>query len=97
MFHFSRTKRDRRAFISSTMYLSLMMIGAAFGLYPALLPSITNPALDLTIHNARSGSYALHVGLIWWGFGMLLAFTYFAIVYWMFRGKVDLDSEGYGH
>jgi cytochrome d ubiquinol oxidase subunit II len=94
---FSFTQRDQRAFASSTVYLSLMMIGAAYGLYPALLPSITDPALDLTIHNARSGSYALHVGLIWWGFGMLLAFTYFGIVYWMFRGKVDLNSEGYGH
>jgi len=28
---------------------------------------------------------------------MLLAFGYFSTVYWMFRGKVDLDSEGYGH
>ena len=97
IFYFSRTQRDHRSFLSSTAYLSLMMIGAAYGLYPALLPSITDPALDLTIHNARSGSYALHVGLIWWAFGMLLAFTYFGIVYWLFRGKVDLDAEGYGH
>ena len=97
MFTFSYTQRDRRAFAASTTYLSLMMIGAAYGLHPALLPSITDPALDLTIYNARSGSYALHVGLIWWSFGMLLAFTYFGIVYWMFRGKVDLNSEGYGH
>ena len=97
MFHFSRTQRDARAFASSTTYLILMMVGAAFGLYPALLPSITDQALDLTIHNASSGPYALHVGLIWWAFGMLLAFGYFSTVYWMFRGKVDLDSEGYGH
>jgi cytochrome bd ubiquinol oxidase subunit II len=97
MFHFSRRQHDGRAFASSAIYLTLMMIGAAFGLYPALLPSITDPALDLTIYNASSGPYALHVGLIWWGLGMLLAFGYFSTVYWMFRGKVDLDSEGYGH
>jgi cytochrome bd ubiquinol oxidase subunit II len=97
MFHFSRKQSDGRAFASSTTYLVLMMLGAAFGLYPALLPSITDPTLDLTIYNARTGPYALHVGLIWWCFGMLLAFTYFTTVYWMFRGKVDLTSEGYGH
>jgi cytochrome d ubiquinol oxidase subunit II len=97
MFHFSRKQSDGRAFASSATYLVLMMLGAAFGLYPALLPSITDPTLDLTIYNARTGPYALHVGLIWWCFGMLLAFTYFSTVYWMFRGKVDLTSEGYGH
>ena len=97
MFHYSRNQSDGRAFASSTTYLILMMVGAAFGLYPALLPSITDPALDLTIGNARTGPYALHVGLIWWCVGMLLAFAYFTTVYWMFRGKVDLTSEGYGH
>jgi cytochrome d ubiquinol oxidase subunit II len=74
-----------------------MMSGAAVGLYPALLPSITDPALDLTIQNAGSGPYALHTGLAWWSFGMLLALGYFVTVYRMFRGKVDLAAEGYGH
>ena len=36
-------------------------------------------------------------GLAWWAFGMLLALTYFVIVYRMFRGKVTLEGGGYGH
>jgi len=28
---------------------------------------------------------------------MILAFTYFFIVYRMFRGKVSLEDGGYGH
>ncbi|MEO6983271.1 MAG: cytochrome d ubiquinol oxidase subunit II, partial [Edaphobacter sp.] len=95
IFHFSRQHHDKRAFASSAAYLSLMMTGAAVGLYPALLPSITDHALDLTVNNAQSGQYALHVGIYWWAFGMLLVINYFAIVYWMFRGKVDLKSGGY--
>ncbi len=74
-----------------------MMVGAGVGLYPALLPSIGNPALDLTIARSRTGMYELQVGSIWWGFGMLLALGYFVVVYRMFRGKVDVHSDGYGH
>jgi cytochrome d ubiquinol oxidase subunit II len=95
IFLFSRRHQDKRAFASSAVYLGLMMTGAAAGLYPALLPSITDHARDLTVHNAQSGQYALHVGIYWWAFGMLLVINYFAIVYWLFRGKVSLKSGGY--
>jgi cytochrome d ubiquinol oxidase subunit II len=37
------------------------------------------------------------VGLVWWGVGMLLAILYFTVVYRMFRGKVSLAGDGYGH
>jgi cytochrome d ubiquinol oxidase subunit II len=94
---FSRRSDDKRAFMSCAVYLSLMMVGAGVGLYPALLPSIGNPALDLTIDRARTGMYALQVGTLWWGFGMLLALGYFVVVYRMFRGKVSAESGGYGH
>jgi hypothetical protein len=33
------------------------------------LPSITNPAMDVTIDRARTGMYALQVGSIWWDSG----------------------------
>jgi len=62
-----------------------------------VLPATTGSQNDLTVAKAISGPYTLHVGLIWWSFGMCLAFTYFFIVYRMFRGKVSLDGDGYGH
>ena len=74
-----------------------MLVGATAGLYPRLLPSSNDPALDITIAKALSGSYTLHVGLIWWSLGMVLVITYFVVVYRMFKGKVKLDEEGYGH
>jgi cytochrome d ubiquinol oxidase subunit II len=74
-----------------------MLVGATVGLYPRLLPSSSDPALDITIARALSGPYTLHVGLIWWTFGMLLAIAYFVVVYRMFKGKVRMDEEGYGH
>jgi len=97
IFRFSSREDDRAAFACSCMYLATMLVGAAIALYPRLLPSSNDPVRDITIANALSGPHTLRVGLIWWAFGMLLALTYFVIVYRMFRGKVSLEPGGYGH
>ena len=87
--------RDRAAFLSSTAYITAMLGGAAFALYPVLLPSSTDPALSLTIDNAKTGRYSLGVGLIWWLVGTALAVGYFAFLYRFFRGRVSAE-EGAG-
>jgi cytochrome bd ubiquinol oxidase subunit II len=94
---FSSRGEDHKAFGSSCVYLAIMLVGAAVGLYPRLLPSSNDPSMDITIAKALSGPHALHVGLFWWGLGMLLALLYFTVAYRMFRGKVTASSEGYGH
>ncbi len=83
------------AFLASAAYITAMLGGAAFALYPILLPAVTDPAYSLTIYNAKSGAYSLSVGLIWWILGMILAIGYFTFVYRSFRGKVQLDQKGY--
>jgi len=95
--YFSRKDADHAAFGCSCAYLSLMMVGAAAGLFPRLLPSSVDPARDITVEKAISGAYALRVGLVWWVIGMALASAYFFIIYRMFRGKVSLEGGGYGH
>jgi cytochrome bd ubiquinol oxidase subunit II len=90
IFVFTGQDRDRDAFFSSCAYILSMLVGAAVGLYPVLLPASTDPARDITIERALSGHYSASIGLIWWGFGMLLAIGYFIFVYRMFSGKVRL-------
>ena len=85
------------AFLGSCFYLAAMLAGAAAGLFPALLPSVGNEGQDLTISRALAGPHTLRAGLVWWSLGILLAFLYFGIVYWLFRGKVSQQEEGYGH
>jgi cytochrome d ubiquinol oxidase subunit II len=82
-------RRERAAFLCSAGYLVAMLGGAAFALYPNLLPSSSDPSLALNIHNAQTGAYSMRVGLLWWGFGMLLAVGYFVFIYTSFRGKVQ--------
>jgi cytochrome d ubiquinol oxidase subunit II len=86
-----------RAFLGSCIYLAAMMVGAAAGLYPVVLPSVGPIGRDITIDRAMAGPHALHVGLVWWSFGILLAVVYSITVYWLFRGKVPEHAEGYGH
>lgn len=84
----SRSRRDLQAFLASGLYLAGMLSSLAFGVFPNVLPSNTNPGLSLTIYNAATADHGLIVGLWWFIPGMALAIGYSAIVYRHFAGKV---------
>jgi len=90
----NRKAQPVKAFLSSCLYLFFMLSGACWGLYPTLLPSTTGADRDITLTGAISGPHTLAVGLVWWGFGMVLALGYIIFVYSKFRGKVDLHADG---
>jgi cytochrome bd ubiquinol oxidase subunit II len=92
-----RRGHDARAFLSSGFFITGMLGGTAFGLYPNLLTSSTDPALSLTAHKVAAQQYGLTVGLIWWIAGIVLAAGYFFYLYRSFRGKVSLPVEGSGY
>ena len=93
---FTKQRKPLAAFLSSCLYLVFMLVGAAAGLYPTLLPSSSDPSRNITIASALAGPHSLHVGLIWWSIGLVLALAYFFTSYWLFRGKVTAEA-GYGH
>ncbi len=97
MFSFASRGKDRNAFLSSCLYLTSMLAGTGVGLYPTVLPSSTDPRRDITITRALAGNYSASIGLIWWGFGILLAVGYFVFVYRMFSGKVGKGIGSYEH
>ena len=97
MFVFARNRAEKAAFVASSAYLALMLLGAAAAVYPNLLISTTDPALNITVYNSASGTHSLSIGLIWWGFGMLLAIGYVVFVYRIFRGKVTETTEWTGY
>lgn len=95
MVYWQRAGKERNAFLSSCVYLAAMLAGAAFALYPNLLPASTDPAYSITIYSAAAGRYSLSLGIIWWTLGMLIALGYFIFVYRMFRGKVRDGDHSY--
>ena len=93
IFFFVRSSACKKAFLSSCAYMAAMLVGAAFGLYPVVLPASTDPAYSLTIYNTAAGRHGLTVGFVWWTLGMVLSVGYFSFIYRMFRGKVRLEEE----
>ncbi len=93
MLHGALSGLERLAFGASCAYIAGMLVGAAFALYPQVLPATTDPAYSLTIHNTAAAGYGLKIGVAWWLVGMALALGYFVFVYRMFRGKVRLEAE----
>ena len=95
MFVYHRTGKEKSAFIGSCLYLAGMLGGAAFALYPDVLPASTGERYSLNIYNTVTGSYGMRVGLVWWSIGIVIAIGYFIFLFRMFKGKVS--EEGYGH
>jgi cytochrome bd ubiquinol oxidase subunit II len=86
--------KEKTAFIASSLYITGMLVGAVFALYPVVLPA-RDHRYDLTIYNTSAGIHGLRVGLVWWTLGAMLALAYFVFVYRMFRGKVELGEGHY--
>ena len=95
MLAWTRRGKEFPAFLASCLYITGMLVGAVFALYPVVLPATTDPAYSLTIHNAAAAHHGLTVGLIWWTLGMILSVGYFVYIYRMFRGKIQLEGGGY--
>jgi cytochrome bd ubiquinol oxidase subunit II len=88
-------RQDVAPFLCSALFIVGMLTSAAFGLYPYVLPSNTDPRLGLTVYNAAAAPYGLKVGLAWFIPGMLLTTSYFVYTYRSFAGKVALEEEGH--
>jgi cytochrome d ubiquinol oxidase subunit II len=88
------TGKEKLAFTASCVYIVGMLVGAAFALYPVVLPA-RDRQFDLTIYSTAAGSHGLSVGFIWWTLGAALAITYFVFIYRKFRGKVELGEGHY--
>ncbi|MGA9528015.1 MAG: cytochrome d ubiquinol oxidase subunit II [Terriglobales bacterium] len=86
--------KEKLAFMASSLYITGMLVGAAFALYPVVLPA-RDHQFDLTVSNTSAGIHGLTVGLVWWSLAAILAVAYFVFLYRMFRGKVRLEEGHY--
>ncbi len=97
LFYAHSRGNEKGAFLASCAYIVAMLVGAAFALYPNVLPASTGQQYSLTIFNTAAGSHGLAVGFVWWILGMILAVGYFVFIYRMFRGKVKLEGDEHGY
>lgn len=90
--YFNYKNEEWKAFFSSVLYLTGMLVGAVFSVYPNVLPAM-NPENNLTIYNAKAGAYGLQIGIIWWSIGIVIAAGYFVFLYKTFSGKVRPEAH----
>lgn len=88
--------RDARAFISSCVNIICLMALYAIGTYPNVIRDYIHPDTNsLTIYNAGSSQLTLKILLLIAIIGVPLVLSYTIGVYWLFRGKVRLESTSY--
>jgi cytochrome d ubiquinol oxidase subunit II len=84
-----------KAFFSSALTISLLLVIVAIELYPNLVLSSLNEDWNLTVHNASSSQKSLRILLTIAAVGVPLVASYTTFVFWTFKGKVKLDEMSY--
>ena len=92
---FLRRGHEFKAFVASAGMIAFLMLSVAVGMFPNLLISTVNESYNLTITNAASQPNTLTVMLVIALIGMPFVLLYTAGVYYIFRGKVQLEADSY--
>lgn len=87
--------RDFRAFLSSCAAMIALLALFGIGMYPYIVYSNPVPENSLTLYNAASSKATLRNILIIAAIGFPFILSYTAIIYWIFRGKVKLETTSY--
>lgn len=88
-------RREFLAFLSSCASIGALLSLFAIGLFPNIILSNISPEYHLNIYNASSSAKTLSVMLTIAIIGIPFVLTYTVSIYWIFRGKVRLDSMSY--
>ena len=87
--------KDFKAFLSSASSIAALLALFAVGLFPNIVKSTLDPAYNLNIYNAASSQATLKIMFIIALIGVPFVLTYTVTIYWIFRGKVKIDSMSY--
>lgn len=83
------------AFLSSACAIAAFTFLFGAALFPRLLVSTEDPAYSLTVANAASTEQTLFIMLIMAALGLPFVIAYTATIYWVFRGKVQINLTSY--
>lgn len=81
------------AFSGSTAAIVAFVLLLGLALFPNLVTSNPTPENSLTIYSAASSQKTLQIMLIIAMIGMPFVLTYTGLIYWIFRGKVQITQH----
>ncbi|MDE2039795.1 MAG: cytochrome d ubiquinol oxidase subunit II [Elusimicrobia bacterium] len=88
-------RRPGQAFLSSAASIAALIALFGAALYPNLIVSSLNPDWSLTVVNASSSAKTLGIMAVIALCGMPFVLAYTAVIYWVFRGRVELGKFSY--
>ena len=84
----TRASRDGWAFVGTGLAIAAAVLALFGSLFPEVMPSTTDPAFSLTVHNASSTAYTLKI-MTWVAAVMTpVVLAYQAWSYWVFRQRI---------
>jgi cytochrome d ubiquinol oxidase subunit II len=83
------------AFFSSSCTIAAFTVLFGSSLFPNLIVSSIDPAYNLTVSSAASSEKTLGIMRNMAFLGMPFVLSYTAVVYWVFRGKVEVGKFSY--
>jgi len=87
--------RYAEAFLSSSFIIAALVFLFGMAMFPNLVAASNDPAHSLTLYEAASSAKTLRIGLLIAAIGMPFVLSYTAVIYWTFRGKVQLGEGSY--
>src|SRR5580658_3296009 len=87
--------RPGYAFLSSCATIAALTFLFGVALFPHLIHSSLDPDWSLTVYNAASSHKTLAIMATIAAMGMPFVLAYTSVVYWVFRGKVQLGKFSY--
>ena len=90
-----KKKHHFKAFLWSSLSMICLLTLFGIGMYPYMTYSNLFPENSLTLYNAASSRSTLQYVLIIAAIGFPLVLSYTVYIYWIFRGKVKLESTSY--
>ena len=87
--------RSLAAWLSSACSIAGLTFLFGFAMFPNLAVSSLDPAWSLTIYNAASSPKTLRIMTVIAVLGMPFVLAYTSVIYWVFRGKVELGKLSY--
>lgn len=90
-----RSGRPMTAFLSSCAIIAALVFLFGMAMFPNLIHSSSNPEWNLTIYNAASSQKTLSIMRTIAFIGMPFVLAYTIVIYWTFRGKVEMGKFSY--
>ncbi|WP_339731403.1 cytochrome d ubiquinol oxidase subunit II [uncultured Gimesia sp.] len=91
-FLFRIKHHNMAAFLSSALFMYLVIFSGAAALYPNILPGL-NPEFSLTIYNSSPPAEELKTALYWWIPGIMLVGIYFTIMFRSLPKTISTDAS----